>query len=114
MNNDSKCCTATEALEETYSYCHNDNCRKSLQTAAETLYSADEITYRLLEIGEVFLLGIIHRENVCDRAKTIAKNILRDIQHKYEPEYELEKIDIEDKIPLHESKQIDGKGNTSN
>jgi hypothetical protein len=84
-----------------------------LQTAAETLYSADEITYRLLEIGEVFLLGIIHRDSVCDRAKTIAKNMLRDIQHSYEPAHELEKINIEDKIPLHESKQIDGKGNTS-
>jgi len=114
MTNDSKCCTTTEALEETYSYCHNDNCRKSLQTAAETLYSADEITYEILEVGEVFLLGIIHRDGACDRAKKIAKNILLDIQHSYEPAYELEKIDIEDKIPLHESKQINGQSNTSN
>lgn len=114
MTNDSKCCTATEALEETYSYCHNDKCRKSLQSAAETLYSADEIKYKLLETGEVFLLGIIHREGACERAKTIAKCILRDIQDSYQPAHELETIDIEDKIPLHESKQIDGKGNTSN
>lgn len=85
----------------------------SLQNAAEIFYSTDKITHEILVSAEAFLLGVIHRNTVCRQAKLIAQNILRDVQHRYEEAYNLEKIDTKDKLPLHESKQT-GNSQTGN